>query len=390
VRKYTTPQSMKVEDMLGDHLGSTNLTTDTNGAKVSEIRYKPWGEIRYAWTSHPSTTPAYTLPSYTFTGQYSYLDDPSTSGVTEGFGLMFYNARWYDPLLGRFAQADTLVPDPANPQSLNRYAYTLNNPLRYTDPTGHFAWFVAVPVGALIGAGVTYGFQVAANISQNGLNVQAFTQVNWAAVGGGAVAGAVGVATFGVGTAVLGTGLAGTVAAGAISGAVAGQAAQATENVLSGQAVTEGLGEPGDIVRDAVIGGVSAGVFKGVQSWRAARTALHYTQEGDEFIHYGFARHAESFKGGIRPGGFATPSEGTIMTASTAQQRLALPRSALPDAYYIVRPAPGTPTQGPRRVLPLFKLEGWRPIFRIGLGEEVVFPEGTHPGSVSGPYWLPQ
>jgi len=52
-------------------------------------------------------------------------------------GQAFYNARYYDNALGRFIQADTIVPSPANPQSLNRYAYVLNNPLRYTDPTGH-------------------------------------------------------------------------------------------------------------------------------------------------------------------------------------------------------------------------------------------------------------
>jgi hypothetical protein len=51
--------------------------------------------------------------------------------------LYFYNARYYDPALGRFVQADTVVPAPGNPQALNRYAYALNNPLRYTDPTGH-------------------------------------------------------------------------------------------------------------------------------------------------------------------------------------------------------------------------------------------------------------
>jgi hypothetical protein len=50
---------------------------------------------------------------------------------------MYYRARYYHPALGRFVQADTIVPDPANPQSLNRYAYVLNNPLRYVDPTGH-------------------------------------------------------------------------------------------------------------------------------------------------------------------------------------------------------------------------------------------------------------
>ncbi len=137
MRKYTIPQNMSVEYFLGDHLGSTSITTDANGAKVSEMRYKAWGELRYSWTAGQSTTPAYRLADYTYTGQFSYMDDPSTSGVTEGFGLMFYNARWYDPALGRFAQADTITP--RNIQGLDRYAYTNNNPIRYIDPSGHYA-----------------------------------------------------------------------------------------------------------------------------------------------------------------------------------------------------------------------------------------------------------
>jgi hypothetical protein len=40
--------------------------------------------------------------------------------------------------LNRFLSADTIVPNPANPQSFNRYSYTYNNPVKYTDPTGHF------------------------------------------------------------------------------------------------------------------------------------------------------------------------------------------------------------------------------------------------------------
>jgi RHS repeat-associated protein len=56
--------------------------------------------------------------------------DPST-------GLMHYNARYYDPTIGRFISADTIVPNPADPQQLNRYSYVTNNPVRYTDPTGH-------------------------------------------------------------------------------------------------------------------------------------------------------------------------------------------------------------------------------------------------------------
>jgi hypothetical protein len=46
-------------------------------------------------------------------------------------------ARWYDPALGRFISPDSIVPQPGNPQSLNRYSYVLNNPLKYTDPSGH-------------------------------------------------------------------------------------------------------------------------------------------------------------------------------------------------------------------------------------------------------------
>ena len=52
-------------------------------------------------------------------------------------GLMYYGARYYDAGLGRFISADTIVPSAGNPQSLNRYAYVYNNPLRYIDPTGH-------------------------------------------------------------------------------------------------------------------------------------------------------------------------------------------------------------------------------------------------------------
>ena len=63
--------------LLTDHLGSTAITARGNGEKRGELRYSPWGTVRYRW----GTTPT----NYRYTGQYSYVDD---------FGLYFYNARW--------------------------------------------------------------------------------------------------------------------------------------------------------------------------------------------------------------------------------------------------------------------------------------------------------
>ena len=57
----------------------------------------------------------------------------------ESIGLTYFGARYYDHYIARWTQPDTIVPQPGNPQSLNRYTYALNNPLRYTDPTGHFS-----------------------------------------------------------------------------------------------------------------------------------------------------------------------------------------------------------------------------------------------------------
>jgi len=54
-----------------------------------------------------------------------------------GLSTYHYQARFYSPKLGRFLSADTIVPGYANPQNLNRFSYVTNNPLRYTDPTGH-------------------------------------------------------------------------------------------------------------------------------------------------------------------------------------------------------------------------------------------------------------
>ncbi|MGC8947612.1 MAG: RHS repeat-associated core domain-containing protein, partial [Anaerolineae bacterium] len=80
--------------LLPDHLGSTAITANSSGGKYGELRYKAWGETRYTW----GTTPT----AYKFTGQR----------LDESTGLYYYEARYYDPALGRFVQADTVVPEP--------------------------------------------------------------------------------------------------------------------------------------------------------------------------------------------------------------------------------------------------------------------------------------
>jgi RHS repeat-associated protein len=116
-----------------DHLGSASLTTDAGGGVVSEMRYYPYGATRRG-----------TMPTdRRFTGQ--------REAVGLG-GLYDYGARYYDAATGRFVSADTIVPDFSNPQSLNRYAYVLGNPLRYTDPSGHHPALLGAGLGFIAGA----------------------------------------------------------------------------------------------------------------------------------------------------------------------------------------------------------------------------------------------
>ena len=105
--------------VLKDHLGSASVVTDTGGNIVGEDRYYPFGGTRF--------TTGTMLTDKLFTGQRALA----------GLGIYNYGARFYSPYINRFLSADTIVPGFANPQSLNRYSYVVNNPLRYTDPTGH-------------------------------------------------------------------------------------------------------------------------------------------------------------------------------------------------------------------------------------------------------------
>jgi RHS repeat-associated protein len=101
--------------------GSTAKTVSAGGATAGEQRYMPFGLDRYT-TGSLNT-------AYRFNGQR----------IEDNTDLYFYQSRWYDPVVGRFIQPDSIVPNPGNPQSLSRYTYVQNNPLRYIDPTGHWA-----------------------------------------------------------------------------------------------------------------------------------------------------------------------------------------------------------------------------------------------------------
>jgi RHS repeat-associated protein len=59
--------------------------------------------------------------------------------LTGDFGLINMNGRLYDPVLGRFLNADPVIQLPGFTQSYNSYSYVMNNPLRFTDPTGYTA-----------------------------------------------------------------------------------------------------------------------------------------------------------------------------------------------------------------------------------------------------------
>jgi RHS repeat-associated protein len=103
---------------LTDHLGSIVAVTNASGTLVSQQRYLPFGEVR-------TDVGNITETDFGYTGQ---RDVPN-------LGLMDYRARFYDSVLGRFVQPDTITP--GGPQGLNRYSYGFNNPIKSIDPDGH-------------------------------------------------------------------------------------------------------------------------------------------------------------------------------------------------------------------------------------------------------------
>lgn len=106
-----------------DQLRSASVVTDNAGQPIQHYVFRAFGSSNYQKSDGSFG------PGYLYTDQVRDVDT----------GLDYYNARYYDPELGRFAQADTIVPGASDPQVLNRFSYALNNPLKYSDPSGHSA-----------------------------------------------------------------------------------------------------------------------------------------------------------------------------------------------------------------------------------------------------------
>jgi RHS repeat-associated protein len=100
---------------------------ESDGDLVEEYNYDPWGRRRNPsdWSYSNVATPTYTQRG--FTG-HEHLDM---------FNLINMNGRIYDSEIARFLSPDPIIQDPYNLLSYNRYSYCLNNPLKYTDPSGY-------------------------------------------------------------------------------------------------------------------------------------------------------------------------------------------------------------------------------------------------------------
>ncbi len=104
-----------------DHMSSVRMLTNSSGNIAAVSRYQPYG--KRTDVQQAADTPRESK------GWIGERDDPET-------GLTYLNARYYDPELARFIQADWL--NPTDPYvGTNRYAYAANNPVLYSDPSGH-------------------------------------------------------------------------------------------------------------------------------------------------------------------------------------------------------------------------------------------------------------
>jgi RHS repeat-associated protein len=177
-----------------DHLGSILKLTDENGTKIAEQSFDAWGANRNPvdWTYDFTTHPPIANPYWLIRGFTGHEHLPQ-------FSLINMNGRVYDPKVARVLSDDDNVDDGTNAQAYNRYSYCINNPLKYTDPSGEdFGWDDAL----VLGVGFLFG-DIAYSVVHN---VAPWNGGALAAGGVDAVVAEVGYLTFGGGGNYSGTG----------------------------------------------------------------------------------------------------------------------------------------------------------------------------------------
>jgi RHS repeat-associated protein len=126
-----------------DYLGSILTVTNATGSIVEERNYDAWGKNRNVndWTYNNIAASNLSWLTRGYTG-HEHLAQ---------FGLINMNGRLYDPILGRMLSPDNYTQ--GGSQGYNRYSYAMNNPFKYTDPSGQIAFLapIAYAGAALIG-----------------------------------------------------------------------------------------------------------------------------------------------------------------------------------------------------------------------------------------------
>jgi RHS repeat-associated protein len=226
-----------------DFRGSTIALTDINQNITDAYAYDSFGKLANSSGATPNP--------FRYVGRYGVME--------EGNGLNYVRARYYLPEFGRFITKDPLTGNDTDGQSLNRYVYALNNPVRLIDIDGKIFW-VPFAAGAIIGSGISS----AAYIIETALSEE--KEFKWAELGGVAAGGAVvGVAAVGLkmaAPAVAATKV-GAVGIGAFSSLAGAFTEKVVTNIISKNPVLKFSGEDiGEIVADTIAGGLIPGVSR--------------------------------------------------------------------------------------------------------------------------------
>ncbi len=121
---YTAPNILYLHR---DYQGTILAITDASANIMEKRLFDAWGALIKVEDNKGNALKGLTVLDRGYTG-HEHL---------QSVGLINMNARLYDPILHRFLQVDNYIQDPTNTQNYNQYGYVVNNPLKYTDPSGN-------------------------------------------------------------------------------------------------------------------------------------------------------------------------------------------------------------------------------------------------------------